>query len=850
MHENPRYSRETFKKNLKNMSHHVTTRAKKNVGKFKFWLFRENFWKKAFLTVLIGFLFITGVTMLWVASLRIPDLQSFQDKILAGSTRIYDRTGQILLYDLNQNVKRQVVPFDQISQNLKNATISIEDEKFYSHNGIELSSIARAILVDIQHLGLSQGGSTITQQVIKNALLTTDKTFSRKIKEWVLALKLERIMSKDGILNLYLNGSPYGGNFYGIETASENFLGKPAKDLDIAESAYMAALPQAPSYFSPYGNHREALDSRKNLVLSKMKEYGYISQTEYDAARAEKITFKTQQNNSIKAPHFVMFMKDYLEKKYGEDMVRNGNLKVITSLDYDLQQTAENIVKTFALSNEKKFNASNAALVAIDPTTGQILSMVGSRDYFDNKIEGNFNVALAHRQPGSSFKPFAYATAFEKGYTPSTVLFDLPTQFSTACDADGTPLSNATAQECYMPENYDHQFLGPMSMRNALSQSRNIPSIKTLYLAGIKDTLQTAQDLGITSLTAGANHYGLTLVLGGGEVSPLEMTSAYSVFANNGVRNPYTGILKVTNKEGKTIEEFTPNPTQALPEQIALQITDVLSDPIARLPLNGPGSATDFPAGTQVALKTGTTNDYHDVWVVGYTPSITVGTWAGNNNNSPMVKKTSGLIIAPLWRAFMDQALKKYPPSTFKTPDPIDPTLKPVLRGVWQGDNASGQNSIHSILYWVDKNDPKGAQPSNPSADPQFNLWEKPIQAWVNAQGANINNIVPQNQSTTSPSPTTNNFSPVISIESPQTNSTYHKNDHISVTISSRSQTPLVKVEYYLNNTLIGSAVGANPTFSFVPQESPQTQPTNTLRVVGYDSANNHGEASITFSVQ
>jgi 1A family penicillin-binding protein len=839
MHEDPQYSRETFKRNLKNMSHKMSSRTKKNVGDFRSWLFGKRFWKKAFLTILIGFLFIAGIVMLWISSLRIPDLQSFQDKILAGSTRIYDRTGQILLYDLNQNVKRQVVPFDQISQNLKNATISIEDEKFYSHNGIELSSIARAILVDIQHAGLSQGGSTITQQVIKNSLLTTDKTFSRKIKEWVLALKLERIMAKDGILNLYLNGSPYGGNFYGIETASENFLGKPAKDLDIAESAYMAALPQAPSYFSPYGTHREALDARKNLVLSKMKEYGYISQTEYDAARAEQITFKPQQNNSIKAPHFVMFIKDYLEKKYGEDMVRNGNLKVITTLDYSLEQTAESVVKTFALSNAKKFNASNAALVAIDPTTGQILSMVGSRDYFDNAIQGNFNVALAHRQPGSSFKPFAYATAFEKGYTPDTVLFDLPTQFSTACDAEGKPLGGSVASDCYMPQNYDNKFLGPISLRNALAQSRNIPSIKTLYLAGIKDTLQTAQDLGITSLNAGSNHYGLTLVLGGGEVSPLEMTSAYSVFANNGVRNPYTGILKVIDKDGKTVEEFTPAPTQALPEQIALQITSILSDPVARLPLNGPGSATDFPAGTEVALKTGTTNDYHDVWVVGYTPTLAVGTWAGNNNNSAMTHKTSGLIIAPLWRAFMDEALKKYPPSIFKNPDPVDPTLKPVLRGAWQGDQANGQNSVHSILYWVDKNDPKGPQPSNPSADPQFNLWEKPIQTWA---GAHSNDFI--NASSTQ------NGAPHITIQYPANNGTYSKSDHITVSITNQSLFPLSRVEFYLNSTLVGSAVGSNPTFSFVPQESPQTRPTNVLRVVGYDTANNQGESSVTFNVQ
>lgn len=667
MQEERDYSFHTFKKNFVSMTKKIASRGKGAQGKLGTWIFTKNFWKNAFLTIIIGVLFLTGVVMLWVASLRIPDLQSFQDKVLAGSTRIYDRTGEVLLYDLNNDVRRQVVPFDQISQNVKNATIAIEDEKFYEHRGIELTSIARAILVDIQHASLSQGGSTITQQVIKNSLLTTDKKFSRKIKEWVLALKLERIMPKDDILNLYLNGSPYGGNFYGIETASENFLGKSAKDLDIAESAYMAALPQAPSYFSPYGNHRDALDARKNLVLSKMKENGYITQEEYQAARAEKITFKPSQSNSIKAPHFVMYIKDYLVEKYGEDEVKTGNLKVVTTLDYDLQQTAEKVVKEYALKNEKNFNATNAALVATDPQTGQILSMVGSRDYFDKKIDGNFNVAIAHRQPGSSFKPFAYVTAFEKGFTPDTVLFDLPTQFSTSCDADGKPIGNASPDSCYAPQNYDHAFIGPVSLRNALAQSRNVPAIKVLYLAGMQDTLQTAKDMGITSLNEGINHYGLTLVLGGGEVSPLDMSSAYGVFANNGVRNPATGILKVTDKTGATLEEFTPAPQVVLPEQDALLMNDVLSDDVARLPLNGAGAPTDFSnTGMQVALKTGTTNDYRDVWTVGYTPQISVAAWAGNNDNSVMVKKTSGTIIAPLWRAFMDQALKKYPPTPFK----------------------------------------------------------------------------------------------------------------------------------------------------------------------------------------
>jgi 1A family penicillin-binding protein len=868
MYEEPEYTFETFKKNLINLSKKLMPKFKQGTTKFNKWLFTKRFWKNAFLTVFIGFLVITGAFMLWVSSLRIPDLSSFQDKVLAGSTRIYDKTGEILLYDLNQDVKRQVVPFSDISQYAKNATIAIEDEDFYTHKGIALTSILRAVLVDIEHMSLSQGGSTITQQVIKNSLLTNDKKISRKVKEWVLALKLERVMSKDDILNLYLNSTPYGGTYYGIEVASQNFFGKSSKDLSIAEAAYLAALPQSPSYYSPYGNHFDALTTRKNVVLEKMKELGYITPAQYESARAEKVVFLKQQNNSIKAPHFVMFIKDYLIDKFGEDEVANGSLKVVTTLDFELQQKAEEIVNEYALKNEKNFNAENAALVAVEPTTGQILSMVGSRDYFDKKIQGSFNVATAHRQPGSAFKPFAYVTAFNKGYTPDTVLFDLPTQFSTACDAQGTPLPGRKAEDCYMPQNYDLQFKGPMTLRNALAQSRNIPSIKTLYLAGIGDTIKTAKDMGITSLTRGVNDYGLTLVLGGGEVSPLEITSAYSVFANNGLRNPYTGILKVTDKMGNVLEEYHQDATQVIPEQSALLINSILSDNDARLPLNGPGSATDFP-GQEVALKTGTTNDYRDVWTVGYTPNIAVGAWAGNNDNSPMTHKTSGLIISPLWRAFMDEALKKYPPVAFKRPEPYDQNLKPILRGVWQGgqvyvvDKTTGNlaneftppenreeravPNIHSILYWIDKNNPTGPAPSNPTADSQFNLWETPILAWANARSGEF-----QQQAPTQVSNTNNPDSvPHISITSPVNNMSFGRTEKIVVSVANQSRFPLTKYEFYLNGKLIGSALPQNPNFAFIPQEVPQTQVgQNNLRVVGYDNVQNKGEATVIITIR
>ncbi len=375
--------------------------------------------------------------------------------------------------------------------------------------------------------------------------------------------------------------------------------------------------------------------------------------------------------------------------------------------------------------------------------------MVGSRDYFDKTIDGNFNVTTAHRQPGSTFKPFVYAEAFVKGYTPNTVLFDVPTQFAANCAPDNTTSKNG----CYAPGNYDDQFRGPMTLRNALAQSINVPSVKALYLAGIQDSINLATNMGISSLQ-GQNTYGLTLVLGGGEVSLLEMTSAYGVFATEGIRNPYISIIKVEDSKGNILEQATPTPTQVLDPEITRQISSILSDNVARTPLYGANSVIYF-SGRDVAVKTGTTNDYKDAWIIGYTPNVVVGTWAGNNNNTPMAKKVSGLIVAPMWRAFMDEVLKVVPSESFIAPQSQDSyDLKPLLRGKWQGGISSiTQNTtvdsnipynsmqetlsggVHSILYWVDKDNPRGPIPSNPSSDPQFSHWEYSVRNWATANG-------------------------------------------------------------------------------------------------------------------
>jgi 1A family penicillin-binding protein len=710
----------TLIEKLRKKAEHLLRKAKK--------LVKNN--KASLTNILIGCMaasiFLGGAFIVWAASLKTPDLNSFDSRLAGMSTKIYDRTGNVLLYDVNQAVRRTVVPYEEISPYLKNATISIEDANFYKHNGIHFGSILRSLWVDIITLNFKQGGSTITQQVIKNSLLTPEKTISRKLKEWILAIKLERSADKDFILNLYLNQTPYGGNIYGVEEASRAFFGKSSKEVSLAESAYIAAVAQAPTYYSPFGKHREDLEDRKNLVLKRMYSEGYITKDQHDAAKAEQVTFTPRATSSLKAPHFVMFVLEYLERKYGEEAVQEGGLKVITTLNYEMEAKAEQMTKDYVIENQKRLGAENASLVAIDPKTGQILTMVGSRDYFDKDIQGNFNVATAHRQPGSSFKPFVYVTAFNKGYTPDTILFDVKTEFNSNCTPDGVSLVEGS--KCYHPPNYEGGYKGPMTMRAALAQSRNIPAVKTLYLAGIEQSIDTATAFGIRTL-GDPRGYGLSLALGSAEVSPLDMTSAFATFANNGERNAYTAILRIEDKTGNVLEEFKANPQRVYPEEPVLQLNDILSDAVARNSI----FTLNFIPGHKVAMKTGTTNDSRDAWILGYTPNIAVGAWMGNNDNRPMSQIASAIIVGPLWQKFMIEILKDIPDEDFKAPaynSEDHSNLKPVLRGVWQGDGGP-----HTILYYVNKDDPQGDYPSNPADDPQFTLWESGVQAWAGLSG-------------------------------------------------------------------------------------------------------------------
>ena len=828
--------------------------------------------KLLFFLALSGGIVLAGAFLLWVSTFRLPDLDTFEQRKVLQSTKIYDKTGDVLLYDVHENIKRTIIPPDEMSRHIKNATVAIEDSEFYEHHGVKPTAFLRAVLVNIASFEFSQGGSTITQQVIKNSFLTTEKTISRKLKEWVLAYKLENVLDKEEILALYLNESPYGGNIYGVEEASQAFFSKNAEEVTLAEAAYLAALPQAPTFYSPYGKNREKLDARKDLVLRRMVENNFITEEEREIASKEPVEFNPREERGIKAPHFVIFVREYLIEKYGEDAVSENGYKVITTLDYNLQKLAEDIVEKYALANEKNNNAENAALTAIDPKTGQILVMVGSRNYFDKEIDGNFNVALAHRQPGSTFKPFAYAAAFEKGYLPQSVVFDVPTEFSTACSPSGVPHSSSSGDDastiCYSPENYDSKFRGPISLRNALAQSVNVPSVKTLYLAGMQNTIDLAKNMGINSLED-YRRYGLTLVLGGGEVSLLDLTSAYGTFAAKGVRNQYTGILRIEDRAGNVVEEYKNESHEVLAANTALMISDILSDNIARTPLYGPNSALHFP-GYDVAVKTGTTNDYKDVWTVGYTPNIAVGAWAGNNDNTPMAKKISGLIITPMWNAFMQEALRVIPNESFEEPQyPDTAGYPPIIQGEWRGgvpfdvDKTTGKlatadtpnevretrvvREIHSILHWIDKNNPRVMRTDNPANDPQYSLWDSSVRAWAYGAGYTdqTSSVIP----TVKDDSHTADSKPSVQFISPSNSTLYNSHAQIRVELAIQAKSAIKKSEFYLNGSYIGSSEKNPLSFVFVPAESTEIKAINTLKAVVTDEKFNKGEAIITFQL-
>ena len=688
--------------------------------------------KKIFLLVLLLF-FLAGLAGLFIffrATRNLPSFQEIPKITLAQSTKIYDRDGSHLLYEIHGEEKRTVVSQEEIPKFLEEATIAIEDKDFYKHPAFSWDSILRAIFTDLIHRRIVQGGSTITQQLAKNAFLFPEKTLTRKIREIILAVDLERKYTKDKILWLYLNQVPYGSNLYGVGEAAKTYFGKEVKNLTLAEAALLAALPQAPSYYSPYGNHFLELLKRKNLVLRKMYEQGYITKGQLEKAEKEKINILPKKE-FILAPHFVMYVKEILARRYGEDFLEKGGLKVYTTLDWQAQKLAEETIKWGVERNRKLANANNAGMVVQDARTGQVLAMVGSYDYFDIKNQGNFNICLARRQPGSAFKPFVYLEAFLKGYTSQTVVFDLPTNFDTT----GKP------ENRYKPRNFDHRFRGPVSFREALAQSINVPSVKVLYLVGLKDSLNLAKKLGITTL-AEPQRYGLSLVLGGGEVKLVDMVEAYSVFAQNGEKHPQKFILKVEDDKGRILENYQPQSEKVVDSKKVEILNDVLSDNKARAPLFGGENNLVKLEGREIAAKTGTTNNSRDAWIFAYTPSYVVGIWAGNNDNSPMLKQGSSILLAvPMWHYFATRFFSDKPAEEFQKPS-IEKVEKPMLDGEYvipYLENSRLKPQIHSILWYVDRSHPLSDPPEFPGKNPQFKNWEDPILSWLEKSGVDLN---------------------------------------------------------------------------------------------------------------
>lgn len=719
--------------------------------------------KKARLIAKLAKLSFLAVIGFFVLSFVIFPLFAFNlpspDKIVRRegfSTKILDRDG-VVLYDIFANQRRTPVVIDDIPLYLRQATIAVEDKNFYKHEGFDPTGIFRAVFNIIVKRKL-QGGSTLTQQLVKNVLLTPERTIFRKIKEFILAIQIERKYSKDEILQMYLNEAPYGGTAWGVEAAAEVYFGKKVKDLNLVESAILAGFPQKPSSYSPYSETPKAYIVRTEQVLRRMREDGYITKEQEEEAKSQVPSVEFQARGAtFKAPHFVQYVQKILEERYGERVVEQGGLKVTTTLDLKLQEKTEEIVAEEIAKVESQ-RITNGAAVVINPETGEVLAMVGSKNFNDPNYDGQFNVVTQGlRQPGSAIKPITYVTAFKEGYTPATMIMDVATTFPGGVN-----------QPDYKPENYDGKYRGPLEVRYALGNSINMVAVKTLAMVGIKDTLETAYDLGISSLKPDQetlNRVGLSLTLGGGEVRLIELTGAYSSFVNKGFRVDPVTILKVEDSDGKILEETKPEKgKRVLSEEQAFLISDILSDNGARTAIFGANSLLNIP-GRKVMVKTGTTNDKRDNWAIGGNINVMVGTWVGNNDFTPMLTVASGVSGAtPIWRRIVLEALVDKPNVSFEVPGGIVTAAVDSVTGFRAHDGypsriesfikgtEPGEDPIH-VKFKICRTDGKIATPSDIAAgnydereffifkekDPTAGLggenrWQKGIDEWLVTQ--------------------------------------------------------------------------------------------------------------------
>lgn len=842
------YSFESVSKRSRKKVHNLWQKLRHNKRSIFIWLFR------------IGAVGVGCIALLFVyLSFTLPDPNTLLQRTVPESTKIYDRNGQ-LLYEIHGEAKRTLVTLDNVAEPLKQATIAIEDKDFYKHNGISFRGLLRAVWVDVTSGSKQQGGSTITQQFVKNALLTKEKKWIRKLKEVILSIELEARYSKDEILQLYINEIPYGRNAYGIEAASKAYFNKSAKDLTLAESSYLAALPQSTTYYNPFGPNREALDRRHETILGVMEAQGYISKEQKESALEEKVVFLPPQN-SLKAPHFVLYVQDYLADKFGEGTLEEGGLKVYTTLDLGMQEIAEKIVNTQGEKNAKTHNGHNAGFIAIDPKTGQILTMVGSRDFFgksypegckpgrDCLFDPSVNTTLSPQQPGSSFKPFVYLTGFKKefGYSPASLLMDVHTNFGRFGNSD------------YTPKNYSGTNHGPVSVRKALAGSLNVPAVKMLALVGVNNATQTARDLGITSPLQDC---GLSLVLGGCEVRLLDHTAAYGVLANGGIKNPTTPILKIESRTGETLEEYKENGTRVADEQAVYEVTNILSDDAARSYIFGAGGLLTLP-GRPVACKTGTTNKWKDGWSMCYTPSLAVGAWVGNSNNTDMKSSADGgRVAAPMTNQFLREVLKGKPVENFKAPQGIATITVDAVSGKLPTEFTpqtkdeifasyavpKEYDNIH-IAVRIDRTTGLPATNLTPPADvelrpylvyhsekPDNNNWESAVKAWMEQQQLPLppdgsQSITPENPGE----------GPVTTITEPRAGETLTRLP-FSVIATPASQNSVARMDLLIDGQLIESKTSG--PYNFVVSKRFSDGP-RTIAIHSVDQSGRAADISI-----
>ncbi len=771
------------------------------------------------------------------------------------TTKIFDRTGEHLLYAISGEQRRISIPMSEMPDHVQKAFVALEDRNFYRHQGIDFRGLLRSAYYDVTRRTTRYGGSTLTQQLVKNAIIRDGaKRFDRKIREAILSIEIEAMFSKDKILELYLNEVPFGGQTYGIEAASETYFGKKAKDLTIEEGATLAAMVQRPSYFSPYGSHVDELKTRRDYAITQMVNQGYIKKEAGDNAKETKLV-TVPRRDTILAPHFVMHVRDVIEEKYGPEIFQKG-LKITTTLDIEQQKYAEEAVAEGAATNRQRYGIDNAALVSLNPKTGEVLAMVGSADYFDSEIGGQFNVTTARRQPGSAFKPIVYATALKQKYNPAFVFYDLPTEFGN-----------------YKPNNFDGRFRGPVTMREALGQSLNIPAVKALALVGVKEAIKTAEDLGITGLD-NPDKYGLSLVLGSAEVKPIEMAQAYGVFANGGVRQDTAVVLKIEDHKGKVIEEFKPEKgrKEVLDSQIAYQVNDMLSDQVAKQPVFG--GLLSF-GNRRVASKTGTTNgitngqsDVRDAWTVGYVPSLSVAVWTGNNDHSPLGKGVLAANAAvPIFKSYMNSALKRLPTESFYRPDGVKTVTVDKLSNKLPSDATPPNSSITDIFAsWQvpNKQDDvhvkvklcKGTDllatdetPSDETEEryyasvksekPNDPAWEGPVRAWAQSNG--LNNQPPTQKC----DKFTAENRPQVAISRPANGDTYSGEVIIDATASSPFN--IAEVEFYVDGSSIGKSTSA--PYSIAYDTRRLGNGSHTITAEAKDGYSRKNKASVTINV-